>query len=419
MMNMPRGITRTGNPFHRVPLLFTTRDSEGKLVSFMPGGPRILDSRKQDVVICMTLDAENNEIPIPFMGGDIGVVEDMSGLSETPPDGLIAIVEKAELHTEGKRKFFPLEEVPAVFFPFELPLNGIFGISSIDFLNCTFGTRTGSLTVLFVEEADVLDVGLSGPVMLITNGSQEAADLVYIRTAQAGLLEGFQEVAIAVDAGWNKLVKTNNIWRQTPVAVSAIPAITDVTVEDSYVDSVANPFASDAEWVWITGLAYSLGGKWHVLDGKYAPLPFLAVLAEEDDDLQWQLAVIVNNVSLQRWKNGEYLEPTMLDWFKIFSASLTYSIRLRVNIPTSTAHTTGAIKAAIEAELTNFINTAFDNAAKITISSFSWAENAGDPYWDGTLVWEYPDLYEGSWTEPIARYGVRFYFDDNPTTGGN
>ena len=209
---MSRGITRTGNPFHRVPLLFTTRDSEGKLVSFMPGGHPILESRRQDVVVCMTLDAENNEIPIPFMGEGIGYAKEVSDLAENPPDGLIAIVKKGELRTEG-RQLQQFDEVDTAYFAFEIQLEDIRGIVYAEFTTCKFGEHTGALTVLFVPE--FLELGLSGPVMLITNGDleEDTSDLL-CSTAQAGLLEGVGETAIEVDAGWNELVKTNDIWRR-------------------------------------------------------------------------------------------------------------------------------------------------------------------------------------------------------------
>lgn len=411
---MARGITRTGNPFHRVPLLFTTRDSQGKLVSFMPGGPRILEARKQDVVVCMTLDAENNEIPIPFMGGDIGVVEDESGLSENPPDGLIAIVEKAELRTEGRRKFFPLDEVPAVFFPFEQSLDQIKGFSSISFSNCTFGTHIGGLDVLFIEDIEGFDMGLSGPAMLISTGDEEHMELVYICIAQAGLLEGFSEAAIAVDAGWNKLVKTTNIWRKTPVAASAIPVITDVTVEEFEVDTLASPFASDAEWVWITGLAYSLGGEWH---GELKPqLPeFIAYFPEDDIEEEHLAAHTHNMYSRGRYNNGECKEPDMRDNVAMLSGWINANGYMSVNIPAATLHTTAAVKAPLESRLSALLASGFGEGLAITLDEFEYRD--GSPvegqtaygYWYGRVVW-HDLLTQQVVREPYLHNGVRVEF---------
>ena len=387
---MPRGITRTGNPFHRVPLLFTTRDSEGNLVSFMPGGPRILEARKQDVVVCMTLDAENNEIPIPFMGGDIGVVEDASGLSENPPDGLIAIVEKGALRTEG-RQLQQFDEVATAYFAFEMQLEDIVGIVNTGFTTCKFGQYTGSLTVLFLEDAEQLEMGISGPMMLIANGDDESFDLLYIRVKEAGLLEIETGELIFLDAGWNKLVKTNDIWRQTPIALSAVPAITDAVVGES-----ENLYSSTTEWFWVSSLAYSLGGEWH---GELKPqLPeFIASFPEYDDEVAHMVAHTANMYSLARYINGESKAPDPRAYVAIMSGHLNVSGSLCVAIPVSTLHTTAAVKAALETKLSAFITLSFDVAAPVlTIEEFEYFDGAHSEgevpsfgSWSGRVVWRY------------------------------
>lgn len=391
---MARGITRTGNPFHRVPLLFTTRDSEGKLVSFMPGGPRILDSRRQDVVVCMTLDAENNEIPIPFMGGDIGYAEEVSDLGENPPDGLIAIVEKGELRTEG-RLLQPFDEVDTAYFAFEIQLEDIRGMSSMDITTCKFGEYTGSLSVVFIQDVELLGLGLSGPAMIITNGGAETMDLLYIRTAQAGLLEGVGETAIEVDAGWNKLVRTTNIWRQTPKALSAVPTITDAVVGEVYREGGMHPFSSTTEWIWASSLAYSLGGEWH---GELKPqLPeFIATFPETDNEEEHLLAHTLNMYSMGRYMNGECKEPDIRAYIAIMSGRLNVAGLMDPDIPTATLHTPSAVKAALEIKLSAFIALATGGRIAITLDEFEYYDGipmegqtaANNGSWYGRVVWQ-------------------------------
>lgn len=393
---MSRGITRTGNPFHRVPLLFTTRDSEGKLVSFMPGGHPILESRRQDVVVCMTLDAENNEIPIPFMGEGIGYAKEVSDLAENPPDGLIAIVKKGELRTEG-RQLQQFDEVDTAYFAFEIQLEDIRGIVYAEFTTCKFGEHTGALTVLFVPDGEFLELGLSGPAMLITNGDleEDTSDLLYIRIAQAGLMTGLNEDPITVAPGWNELVKTTTSgWRQKPAGVSAIPAITDAVVGEVYTEGCGAFCSSTTEWFWVSSLAYSLGGEWH---GELKPqLPeFNAYFPENDNEEEHLAAHACNMYSLGRYNNGECNGPDTRAYVAVLSGQLHVAGKMYVDIPSATLHTPSAVKAALEIRLSAEITSITGEEWAITLDEFEYDDGgilegqtaATYGYWNGRVVW--------------------------------
>jgi len=404
-----------GNRFHRVPLILATKDGNGNPVSFMPGGPVIPLSRRKDVVLCVTLDGNNREIPIPFMGDDSGIVTNVSDLAPTPPDGLFAMVRKGRLTTTGSAPTISEVVYQELFFAYDLPLENITGAAMF-----TFSGKIGSQTVndaiiIMLIDAEEMECGLSGPIMILTNGDTdtEAATKVWINTPEAGIwdFEGFP--AIDVDAGWNLLAKTNGVWHQSRLEGEDIPLITNAVITEGESDA-AFPSVSTAEWVWEPMVMFSLGGDWHSLE---LPLPKFLASFPEDDNAGGHLTAHTGNMySLARLNNGECQAPTFSDNCKILSGYLNVSKHIRINIPTATLHTTEAVKTALELSLSNLLTTAFGvGSPTITINEFQFFDEQGSPStqgtWDGRVIWHSQQTEEVV-AEPYIHYNVNVYFRD-------
>ena len=403
------------NPFHRIPLILTTRDSQGRQISFMPGGPLVPTSRRLQVVECVTLDENNNEIPIPFMG-NLGAIERYSTLPEAPADGLMVAVENFRMGTQGYTPTASQQVLDELFLALDLPLEDISGAGSMVISDCSFGAYTGGLNIVFLEDSSLLELGLTGPVMLIANTyGEDVTDLIYIRVSEAQVLnspeKGFDNIQIP--AGWNLLTNTNNIWIREAIEPEDIPTIEDVIVEE-VVSDLASPFASTAEWYWLPSLAYSIGGSWRIAE---TPLPKLITsFAAYDGESAHLAAHNTNMYSLQRLANGECAGITFADICKVIAGHLNVSGYITGYVPLATAHTVEAIKAALEEYYTEFISTRFgEGNPSITIDEFTYAESGMDGLgtWNGRFIWHSPTRDEVL-PEPYLHHGVTFYFTDEP-----
>lgn len=410
-MNNIVGKGRGGNPFHRVPLLLTTKDSEGVQVAFMPGGPRILDSQKKDTVICMTLDAEGREIPVPFTG-DLGVVLNEELLPNDPPDGLLVILQEAKFKTEGQLPTAdPNVTIPEVFLALKTPFPEMRGYTSISFESCTFGEHTEAIFALFLEIGESLEMGISGPVLLLINDHYDPlkTPFVYIRVWGDYTVTMEDDEEVDITAGWNFIEFKNDIWVVTKIVAENIPPITNAIIGE--IDH-ALKFASTMEWVPIQSLKYSFGGGWHDTTGELPP--FISFFPECDGEDAHTAALMKTEFSRARYENGETQAPKNRDIAALVGGFLNVSNTLGgILLPAVTPRTTAGVKLALESEISAIIVQSFGYSISITFNDFSIVE--GDEYnpmqWDGVMCWTFPDTGE-TVVEPYKHDGVSVYFEN-------
>lgn len=339
--------------YHRRPLLLTTFNDSGVEVSFAPGGTPVPPKWKNDTVACATLDANGREIPIPFLGMDMGIVERISDLPSDPPDGLTAFVRKYTLKTAWSVDYAVFNEeniAGPLYMPYDMTLTDIQGIHTIIFSSATVGNYTGPAMAIFAQNAEVLDIGLVGPAIvlgeLVESSEEKAAELfIRVATAQNGLVGlDYQESLVA---GWNKLTWHNVHYDRTIITLADVPYFINFTVDgDETATTSPEKYVSMLPWVWDFREFVAFGGVWNEKQRTPPFVTFPRLEGDYESGSEREFRDRMYKYYLRVVAAGGMEAPTWLQRAEIYSDSIytpAMSSALRVPI--------GTLEAEVAAQL--------------------------------------------------------------------